>query len=65
MSRKKVELEPADKIQVIIHNNQKLVFEDKNILGFVEGKVAPFGNSAKINFSKEYIKCKVYVVVCK
>lgn len=38
-----------------------------NILGFTEGEVTKFGNSAKINFTKEYAKPgnKVYVVVCK
>jgi len=67
MSRKKIHLTSADKIEVRIKKKNKLLFKDESILGFTEGEVTKFGNSAKINFTKEYAKPgnKVYVVVCK
>lgn len=35
----------------------------KNIKGFVEREVKPFGTSARIDFPKEFIGKKVYVVI--
>jgi putative transposon-encoded protein len=35
----------------------------KNIRGFVEREVKPFGTSARIDFPKEFIGKKVYVVI--
>jgi len=35
----------------------------KNIRGFIEREVKPFGTSARIDFPKEFIGKKVYVVV--
>ncbi len=64
MSRKKLQLEPAERMELRIHNKGELVFE-KNIIGFIQGEVSQFGNSAKINFTKDYANNKVYVVVCK
>lgn len=34
-----------------------------NIKGFVEREVKPFGTSARIDFPKEFIGKKVYVVI--
>jgi len=65
MSKKKISLIPTNKIKLAILNGKTLVFEDEDILGFVESKVTEFGNSAKVNFFGEYIGKKVYVVVCK
>ncbi len=64
MSKKKLHLEPAESMELIIRNKGELVFE-KEIIGFIQGKVSEFGNSAKINFTKDYFNNKVYVVVCK
>lgn len=64
MSRKKLILEPAESMEVRIHNKGELVFE-KEVIGFIQGEISKFGNSAKINFTKEYANNKVYVVVCK
>jgi putative transposon-encoded protein len=35
----------------------------KNIRGFLERKVTPFGTSAKVDCPKEYLGKKVYLVV--
>ena len=35
----------------------------KNIKGFIEREVKPFGTSARIDFPKEFIGKKVYVIV--
>lgn len=35
----------------------------KNIRGFIERIVKPFGTSARIDFPKEFIGRKVYVVI--
>ena len=35
----------------------------KNIKGFLERVVKPFGTSARIDFPKEFIGKKVYVVI--
>jgi putative transposon-encoded protein len=35
----------------------------KNIKGFVEREVKPFGTSGRIDFPKEFIGKKVYVVI--
>ena len=37
----------------------------RNIIGFYERKVTPFGNSAKVDCPKEHIGKKVYLVVIK
>jgi len=37
----------------------------KNIRGFLERVVKPFGTSARIDFPKEFIGEKVFVVVMK
>ena len=65
MSKKRLELLPADTIEVKIHNGENLVFENKQVIGFIQGEVSEIGNGVKINFTKEYAKNKIYVVVCK
>lgn len=35
------------------------------ILGFLERKVTPFGNGAKIDCPKEYLGKRAYIVVCR
>jgi putative transposon-encoded protein len=35
----------------------------KNIKGFIEREVKPFGTSARIDFPKEFIGKKVYVIL--
>jgi putative transposon-encoded protein len=65
MSKKILELVSADDIEVRIKKGSTLLFEDKTIVGFIQAVVSPFGNSAKINFTKKYAHKKVYVVVCK
>ena len=35
----------------------------KNIKGFIEREVKPFGTSARIDFPKEFIGKRVYVVI--
>lgn len=37
----------------------------EGILGFIERRVTPFGNGAKVDCPKEYIGKKVYLVVLK
>ena len=65
MSKKRINLIPANKVKLVIFNGKKLIFQDNDILGFVESKVTEFGNSAKVNFFGDYIGKRVYVVICK
>lgn len=37
----------------------------KNIKGFIERKVTPFGTGAKVDCPKEYLGKKVYLVILK
>ena len=37
----------------------------KNIVGFFEKKVTPFGNGAKVDCPKKYIGRRVYLVLLK
>jgi putative transposon-encoded protein len=43
----------------------RLVLEEDDILGFIERRVTPFGNSAKVDCPKKFIGKRVYLVVCK
>jgi len=43
--------------------NNKSTLTLKNIRGFIERIVKPFGTSARIDFPKEFIGKKVYVVI--
>jgi len=42
---------------------QKSTLVLRNIKGFIEREVKPFGTSARIDFPKEFIGKKVYVVL--
>ena len=46
-------------------NKGRLVLEEDEILGFLERRVTPFGNSAKVDCPKKYIGKRVYLGVCK
>jgi len=35
------------------------------IAGFLERKVTPFGNGAKVDCQKEFIGKRVYLIICK
>ncbi|MGB9708265.1 MAG: DUF2080 family transposase-associated protein [Candidatus Pacearchaeota archaeon] len=37
----------------------------KNIKGFIERKVTPFGTGAKVDCPKEYLGKKVYLVILR
>jgi len=37
----------------------------KNIIGFFEKKVTPFGNGAKVDCPKKYLGKRVYLVILK
>jgi len=43
----------------------RLVLEEDEVLGFLERRVTPFGNSAKVDCPKKFIGKRVYLVVCK
>jgi putative transposon-encoded protein len=42
---------------------QRSILTLKDIKGFIEREVKPFGTSARIDFPKEFIGKKVYVVI--
>ncbi len=37
----------------------------RGILGFLERRVTPFGNGAKVDCQKEFIGKRVYLIICK
>ena len=45
--------------------NESLVLEDKEILGFIEKKVTPFGTSAKVDCPRKYVGKRAYLIICK
>jgi putative transposon-encoded protein len=45
--------------------NETLVLEDKEILGFIEKKVTPFGTSAKVDCPRKYVGKRAYLIICK
>jgi putative transposon-encoded protein len=49
----------------IILNKGRLVLQEDEVLGFIEKRVTPFGNSAKVDCPKEYIGKRAYIVVCR
>lgn len=49
----------------IILNEGGLQLQETQILGFIEKKVTPFGNSAKVDCPKEYIGKRSYLVICR
>lgn len=42
----------------------KISFSD-NVIGFIEKRVTPFGNSAKVDCPKEHIGKRAYLIICK
>ena len=46
-------------------NKGGLVLEEDEILGFLERRVTPFGNSAKMGCPKKYIGKRVYLMVSR
>jgi len=37
----------------------------KDIVGFIERRVTPFGTGAKVDCPKEYLGCRVYLVILR
>jgi putative transposon-encoded protein len=46
-------------------NEGELQLNEDEVLGFIEKKVTPFGNSAKVDCPKEYIGKRAYLVICR
>jgi putative transposon-encoded protein len=44
--------------------SKKITFADE-VIGFIEKRVTPFGNSAKVDCPKEHIGKRVYLIICK
>lgn len=44
---------------------EKTEIKVKNIVGFLEKKVTPFGNGAKVDCPKEFIQKRVYLIICR
>lgn len=51
-------------MRVITLEQGKLQLQEDEILGFIEKRVTPFGNSAKVDCPKKYIGKRVYLIVC-
>ena len=49
----------------IVLNETGLQLQETEILGFIEKKVTPFGNSAKVDCPKQYIGKRAYLVICR
>ena len=45
--------------------NETLVLEDKEILGFIEKHVTPFGTSGKVDCPRRFIGKRAYLIICK
>lgn len=45
-------------------NKGTLLLTERQVLGFLERKVTPFGNSAKVDCPKRFVGKRVYVIVC-
>lgn len=52
---------PMRKIKI---TKEKLELSE-DILGFLERKVTPFGNSAKVDCPKRFMGKRVYLIICK
>lgn len=46
----------------LIKKNLKLT---DNVIGFFEKRVTPFGTGAKVDCPREYLRRRVYLVICK
>jgi len=45
--------------------NGNLTLEEKDVLGFLEREVTPFGNSAKVDCPKKFVGKRAYIIICK
>ena len=43
--------------------NEKTEIKVSGIVGFIEGKVTPIGNGAKVGCPKEFLGRRVYIIV--
>jgi putative transposon-encoded protein len=50
--------------KVVLKKGRLTLVEDQ-ILGFLERKVTPFGNSAKVDCPKEHIGRRAYLIIVK
>ncbi len=44
---------------------EKTEIKVTGIVGFLERRVTPFGNGAKVDCPKEFLSKRVYLIVCK
>jgi putative transposon-encoded protein len=49
----------------VILSRGKLTLVEDQILGFLDRKVTPFGNSAKVDCPKEHIGRRAYLIIVK
>lgn len=49
----------------VLLSRGKLALVEDQILGFLERKVTPFGNSAKVDCPKEHIGRRAYLIIVK
>ena len=49
----------------VVLDRGKLTLVEDQILGFLDRRVTPFGNSAKVDCPKEHIGRRAYLIVCK
>ena len=52
-------------MRVITLEKGTLQLQEDEILGFIEKRVTPFGNSAKVDCPKAYIGKRAYLVICR
>jgi len=45
--------------------NETLVLQEKDVLGFMEKTVTPFGNSAKVDCPRKFVGKRAYLIICK
>ncbi len=45
--------------------NGTLVLEEKEVLGFIEKRVTPFGTSAKVDCPRRFVGKRAYLIICK
>ena len=51
--------------RVITLSKGRLVLREDEVLGFIEKRVTPFGNGAKVDCPKEHIGRRAYLIVVK
>jgi putative transposon-encoded protein len=52
-------------MRIITLDKGRLQLQEDEILGFIEKRVTPFGNSAKVDCPKAYIGKRAYLVICR